>query len=417
MNVRLQPGDVDLFDPESYVRGLPYDYFAVLRREAPVHWQPPPPPERAHDGLGVPITEGFWAITKYDDVAHISRTPEIFSSSLGSSNLHDAPPDLLAQYREIMINMDPPRHARFRRLVSGAFTPRAISTLEASIRAHAQQVVDGIVGRGECEFVTDVARELPLVLICELLGFPVEDRHRVFEWSNRMIGGDDSEYVSDPADREQASVEFYVYNAEASEQKRARPDETLLSALVNGEVDGESLTPHEVNSFVLLLAVAGNETTRNATSHGVRLLSEHPDQAALLATDVERYLSGFVEEVLRFSPSVIHFRRTTTEATEIRGVRLAAGAKVAIFYPSANRDEEIFDNSDSFDITRDPNPHLAFGFGQHFCLGASLARMQLRSIFREVVGRLPELQLAAPPRRLRSNFIHGIKEMRVGYAT
>lgn len=410
----MQPGDLDLFDVDNFGEGFPHHYFEVLRRHSPVHWQPAPPPERQNTSV-MPIREGFYAITRYEDVVHISRNPNLFSSELGGTNLWDPEPAQLDALRNFMLNMDPPKHAKYRRIVSRTFTPRAVQNIEPAIRKHATRIVDEICHHGECDFVTALACELPLVLICEFLGFPQEDRHRVFDWSNRMIGFDDPEYQADVSDREAAAMELYLYANAIAAEKRGTPDETLVSKLVNGDVDGENLTEHEFNSFVLLLAVAGNETTRNATSHGMRLLSEHPEQYEILRSDPERYVPSFIEEVLRFSPSVIHFRRTVTQDTELRGVRMGNGTKVGLFYGSANRDEDVFSDPNRFDVTRDPNPHLAFGVGEHFCLGASLARMQLRTIFHEVVTRLPDMNVSESPRRLRGNFIDGIKEMRVRY--
>ena len=409
----MRPGDLDLFDVDNFADGFPHEYFEMLRREDPVHWQAPPAQARA-DGV-MPIEGGFYAITKHADVMEISRRPDVFSSEIGGTNLHDPQKEDLENLRQIMINMDPPRHAKYRRLVARTFTPRAVTTIEPAIREHARRVVDEIAPDGRCEFVTQLASELPLILICEFLGFPQEDRGKVFDWSNRMIGFDDPEMTQGADDRKQASMELYLYANEIAAAKRAEPDQTLVSKLINGDVEGVALSEHEFNSFVLLLAVAGNETTRNATSHGMRLLHENPDQYELLRSDPERHLPGFVEEILRFSPSVIHFRRTTAREATLRGVVMPEGTKVAMFYSSANRDDEVFEQPNRFDITRDPNPHLAFGVGEHFCLGASLARMQLRCIFRELVTRLPDMSLAEPPRRMRGNFIDGVKEMQVRY--
>lgn len=409
----MKPGDLDLFDVDNFADGFPHEYFAMLRREQPVSWQPAPTGAKA-DGP-MPVEDGFFAITKHADVVEVSRRPDVFSSEIGGTNIHDPKKDDLDQLRQIMINMDPPRHAKYRRLVARTFTPRAVAEIEPSIREHSKRVVDAVAADGSCEFVTQLASELPLILICEFLGFPQEDRGKVFDWSNRMIGFDDPEMTDGAEDRTAASMELYLYANEIAAQKRANPDGTLVSKLINGDVEGVALTEHEFNSFVLLLAVAGNETTRNATSHGMRLLDENPEQHEILRSDLERHLPGFVEEILRYSPSVIHFRRTTARETELRGVKMAKGTKVAMFYSSANRDEDVFENPDVFDISRDPNPHLAFGVGEHFCLGASLARMQLRCIFREIVTRLPDIELAAPLRRMRGNFIDGVKEMPVRY--
>lgn len=411
----MQPGDLDLFDVDNFSEGFPHEYFAMLRRDDPVHWQPPPPPAQTNTDGPMPVQGGFFAITKHSDVVEVSRRPDVFSSEVGGTNLHDPEKDQLASLRQIMINMDPPKHAKYRRIVARTFTPRAVQEIEPAIRRHSTRVVDEVARDGSCEFVTQLASELPLILICEFLGFPQKDRHKVFDWSNRMIGFDDPDMTEGAEDRTAASLELYMYANEIAAQKRAEPDGTLVSKLINGDVEGVSLTEHEFNSFVLLLAVAGNETTRNATSHGMRLLHDHPEQRETLRSDLETHLPTFVEEILRFSPSVIHFRRTATEDAEIRGVKVPKGSKVAMFYSSANRDGDVFANPDTFDVTRDPNPHLAFGVGEHFCLGASLARMQLRCIFREIVSRLPDIHLSAPLRRMRGNFIDGVKEMPVRF--
>ena len=410
----MKPGDLDLCDLTNFEKGFPHEYFRVLRAEAPVLWHPAP--ERGQSANSIaPVTQGFYVVSRYADVVSVSRQPEIFSSQVGATNLYDPAPQLLADQQQILINMDPPRHVKYRRLVSRVFTPRMVALIEPRIRAHAERIVRAVEEKGECEFVTDIACELPLVLICEFLGIPVEDREQIFEWSNCYIGRDDPDYVDNAEKADQASIDFYLYNTQLAEKKRANPDDTLISRLLNEEVDGEKLSFHDFNLFVLLLAIAGNETTRNATSHGMRLLAEYPEQRELLQSDLEAHLPGFVEETLRFSPSVVHFRRTTTRETELHGVSIPAGAKVVIFYPSANRDEDFFDDPDRFDITRNPNPHLAFGIGEHYCLGANLARMQLRSIFRELLNRLPDIAVHGSPRRLRGNFIDGIKEMRVRY--
>ena len=314
----------------------------------------------------------------------------------------------------MLVNMDPPGHVKYRRLVQRGFTPRMVAELEPRIRAHARRVVDNVARKGSCDFVTELASELPLILICELMGIPEEDRKQMFDWSNALIGNDDPE-IRAGADPMQVSVQMWMYANALAQKKREQPDDTLISKYLHGEVDGLKISEFELNNFFVLLAVAGNETTRNATSQFMRLMSEHPDQFELLKTDVDRLLPGAIEEALRFAPPVVAFRRTALEDTEIRGVRIAKGDKVLMSYPSANRDEEVFPDADRFDIRRSPNHHLAFGIGEHFCLGANFARMQLRSILREVVTRLPDIRLVAPPKFQRSNLIHGIREMRVEF--
>jgi cytochrome P450 len=345
----------------------------------------------------------------------VSRNPHLFSSALGSCFLMDPPANDLPGLQAMLVNMDPPGHVKYRRLVQRGFTPRMVAELEPRIRAHARRIVDNIARKGSCEFVTELACELPLILICELMGIPEEDRKQIFEWSNALIGNDDPEMKAG-ADPMQVSVQMWMYSNALAQKKREQPDDTLISKYVNGAVDGMKISEFELNNFFVLLAVAGNETTRNATSQFMRLMTEHPEQQALLTSDVDRLLPGAIEEALRFAPPVLSFRRTALEDTEIRGVRIAKGQKVLLSYPSANRDEEVFPDPDRFDIRRTPNHHLSFGIGEHFCLGANLARMQLRSILREVFTRLPDIRVVRPPKRQRSNLIQGIREMHVEFS-
>ena len=407
-----QPGALDLSDPDVVVRhaGPPHAYFGRLRREAPVCWHPAP----SEQSGTLPLHSGYWVISKYADVVQISRNPRVFSSEAGSHMLGDPAPDELAGMRLTLIAMDPPRHAKYRRLVQRGFTPRMVSQLEPRIRRHASEIVGRVAGRGACEFVEELACELPLILICELMGIPTDDRKKVFDWSNQLVGSDDPDYQRG-ANPQAVAAEMWLYSNWLAEQKRAAPDDTLISAYVHGEVDGETITPAELNNFFVLLAVAGSETTRNATSHFVRLLAEHPEQYARLRADLDALLPGAIEEALRFSPPVMYFRRTATADTVVRGTQIRAGDKVYLSYPSANRDEDAFPDADRFDVARTPNHHLAFGIGEHFCLGASFARMQLRCILREVLTRLPDLALAGPCELQRGTLIHGVKRMPVRF--
>jgi len=406
-----EPGALDLSDPGIVVAhaGPPHAYLARLRREAPVRWHEPP----ATLTGAMPVSKGYWAITRYADVVHVSRNPRLFSSALGAHLIGDLAPEAIEGLRTQLISMDPPQHVKYRRLVQRGFTPRMVRLLEPRIRAQARRVVDRVAGRGECEFVEELASELPLTLICELMGIPAEDRKKIFDWSNQLVGADDPDQAA--PDPQVPAMQMWLYSNELAERKRAAPDDTLISAYVHGAVDGERIGVVELNHFFVLLAVAGNETTRNATSHFVRLMCEHPEQYALVRSDVERFLPGAIEEALRFSPPVMYFRRTATEDTELGGSRIRAGEKVYLSYPSANRDEAVFPDPDRFDVTRAPNDHLSFGIGEHFCLGASLARMQLQSILREVLTRLPELELAGPPALQRGTLIHGVKRMPVRF--
>jgi cholest-4-en-3-one 26-monooxygenase len=408
----LRPGDLDLSDPDTFLAhgGPPHAYLEMLRREAPVSWNPAPPPREAL----APVKQGFWVLSKYDDVHAVSRNPKLFSSFEGGPFVWDMDEQAMAGQRLMLLVMDPPQHVKYRRLVQRGFTPRMVDKLEPTIRKHARAAVDRVARKGECEFVEELACELPLTLICELMGIPVEDRRQIFEWSNALIGGDDPDMrVDNPM---AVAAQMWMYSNKLAAEKKAKPDDTLISAYVNGSVEGEAITEAEFNNFFLLLAVAGNETTRNATSQFVRLMHEHPDQWALLKSDVDRYLPGAIEEALRFAPPVLHFRRTAMEDTEIRGQRIRRGDKVYLSYPSVNRDEEVFGpTAMRLDITREKNDHLAFGIGEHFCLGANLARMQLRCILGEIAKRLPDLTLAGPPAFQRSSLIAGIKRMPVRF--
>ncbi len=395
--------DVDLCNLDVWEQRVPHEMFAVLRREAPVFWHKEP--------KGGP---GFWAITKHADVVHVSKQPKIFSSWRGGTNIFDLPQPELDQTRLMLVNMDPPQHTKYRRLVSQGFTPRQVARLEPHIRELASQIIDRVAPKGECDFVTEVAAELPLLVIAELMGVPVEDRRLIFDLSNRLIGFDDPEFQTSMEDGKQAAAEMWAYAQELAERRRREPHNDLVSQLLNAEVDGERLTEMEFNFFFLLLAVAGNETTRNLISGGMLALFEHPDQKEKLLSHPE-LLPTAVEEMLRWISPVICFRRTATQDTELRGQKIREGDKVVMFYISANRDEEVFERADQFDITRSPNEHLAFGIGEHYCLGSNLARLEIRIMFEEILRRLPDIELAGQPRRLRSNFISGIKSMPVRF--
>jgi cholest-4-en-3-one 26-monooxygenase len=406
----MQVGDVDLSSPDSFNDGFPHEYFRFLRRECPVAWH-----EESQVGLqGTVAGPGFWAITRYEDVKHISRNPRLFSSWAGATNIHDLPGEGLARVRAIMLNMDPPQHVKYRRLVQKGFTPRLVAKQEAHIRELARRIVDRVARRGECEFVSEVAAELPMQVICEMVGVPEEHRQRIFELSNLLIGFDDPEYRATPEQGERASLEMFVYASQLAAAKRAQPADDLASALIQGEVDGERLSELDYNSFFLLLAVAGNETTRNMTTHGIRLLMEHPEERQKVVDDLSLVPSA-TEEILRYNPPVMYFRRTATRDTEIRGQKIREGEKVVMYYPSVNRDEDVFPDPDRFDVARSPNDHLAFGIGEHYCLGANLARLELQIIFEELLRRIPDMEPAGPLRLLRSNFIDGVKEMRVRF--
>ena len=397
----LTLADVDLTNLETFVEGVPHDQFDVLREQAPVYFHP------EHDGGA-----GFWSITRADDLATVSHDWQHNSSEWGIT-LHELEEESLEQQRMMMIIMDPPKHTKLRLLVNKGFTPRMIGRLHDSVREIARDIVANVAQRGECDFVVDVAAELPLRVIAEMMGVPQEDRHKVFEWSNRLIGSEDPEYSVSPEDAMEAAMEMFAYANDLAAQKRADPGDDIISVLLNAEVEGERLTDIEFDLFFQLLAVAGNETTRNLISHGMLALLENPDQMAQLVAD-PALLPSAVDEMLRYASPVMYMRRTARTDTEVRGQTIKAGDKVALWYIAANHDPAVFDDPHRFDVTRDSSDHQAFGGGgPHFCLGTHLAKLEIQVLFEELLGRIPKMELAGDVERLRSNFINGIKHMPV----
>jgi cholest-4-en-3-one 26-monooxygenase len=403
----VQLSDVDLTNLDLFEERVPHEMFAVLRREAPVFW---------HETNGGP---GFWAITKYRDLKAVSTNPALFSSQRQGTLLLDPMPEALPFVQQIMLNMDPPRHRQYRALVNKAFTPRMINNLHNRIREMVRGIINGVIEKGECEFVEDVAALLPMEVICEMMGVPQEDRRSVYEVGNKMVGFDDPELQDDGKprrmdDAEAAFAEMFVYATKLREKALKTPSDDLAAALLNAELDGEKLNETDFNFFFLLLLIAGNETTRTVTTNGMLSLLGHPDQLQAVRDDLS-LLSSTVEEILRYSPAVHTFRRTATADTVLRDQKIRENDRLLMWYPSANRDEDVFEEPDTFDVRRNPNEHLAFGVGEHFCLGANLARHELREIFRGVLTRVHDIELSAKPRRLRSNFINGVKEMRIRF--
>jgi len=401
--------DIDLTDSKHFVDGVPHDWFTFLRHNAPVWW---------HEEADGP---GFWAVTSYNECVAVNRDYEHFSSADKATFIWELDEDNLAQLQLLMLNMDPPLHTRYRRLVNKGFTPRMVNQLHDRIHAATDRIIDNVIENGRAEFVTDIAAELPLVVIAELLGVPNEDRHKMFNWSNRMIGNEDAEYqkgaeYQQAAEEAQvASMELYAYASQLFSQKRANPQDDLMSVLTEVEMDGEKLSDLELELFFLLLTVAGNETTRNLISGAMVAFFDNPDQWELLQRD-RSLLPSAVEEMLRYVTPVMNFRRQSTSAFELGGQKIGADEKVVFFHISGNRDETVFENPHSFDITRDPNPHIAFGGGgPHFCLGANLARMEIRVMFEHLLDRLPDIRLNGEVERLQSQFISGVKHIPVAF--
>ncbi len=384
--------------------------FQTLRRERPISFHAEP--ETIIEGLEQ--GPGYWAVTRHADVLEISRNAQVYCSGKGM-NIGDLP----QQFQEFfgsMISMDDPRHARLRRIVSRGFTPRLIRQAEEDVGRVATRVIDAVIERGECDFVADIAAPLPLWIICNMMGIPESQHQFVFDRTNVILGAGDPEYISDPAQLVPAllgaGAELAQLVQDLGRHRMKNPTDDLTSSLVNAELEGEKLDEAELGSFFVLLVVAGNETTRNAISHGMKALSDHPEQRAKWAADYEGLAPKAIEEIVRWSTPVIHFRRTATRDTELSGQKIREGEKVVMFYSSANRDEAVFEEPHRFDITRSPNEHVGFGGpGAHFCLGAHLARREMLVAFRQIFQRLPDLRVTAEPERLASNFIHGIKRM------
>ncbi|MGD0083094.1 MAG: cytochrome P450 [Acidimicrobiales bacterium] len=392
---------VDLTDPDLYVPAVPHQLFAQLRRDHPVFWH------EEQDG------PGFWSVMRYHDLVAVNRNSATFSSYTGGALMMSWNEEVLAQQRLMMLNMDPPMHTRYRRLVNKGFTPRMVAELEQTVVDRTRQLVTEARLKGEFDLVADIAAELPLQVIAELMGVPQEDRHKVFDWSNRMVGSNDPEFTEAPELATEAAMELFAYADALTAERHADPHDDLLSILVHAEIAGDRLSQLEVDLFFMLLSVAGNETTRNQIAHGTLALIENPDQRKLLIERPE-LLDSAIEEMLRYASPVMHFRRTATKDTKIGGQRIAEGDKVIFWHASANRDEEVFQDPDRFDITRTPNEHVAFGGGgSHFCLGANLARLEMRIMFTELMQAMPDLELAGEVQRLRSNFINGIKHLPV----
>jgi cholest-4-en-3-one 26-monooxygenase len=403
--------DIDLLDADAFMRMEHHEWFKRLRDEAPVFW--------FEDSPG----EGFWNVVKHEDVVTVNRDSGLFSSERGGTQIfsrrraEEQGIDLEQANTTrgvIMLEMDPPKHTRYRLLVNKGFTPRMVGLLEQALRTRATHIVDQVIEQGEADFVVDIASELPLQAIAEIMGVPQEDRVKLFEWSNRMIGAGDPEFMGDESGT--AMAELFMYSNQLADKRRDDPRDDIVTKLLNAEIDGDKLSELEFDMFMLLLAVAGNETTRNATAHGMYALLQNPEQYEYLKEDPEGRMEIAIEEILRWASPVLHFKRTTTADTEVRGTEIKQGDPIVMWYISANRDEDVFDEPYTFDVARDPNPQIAFGGGgNHFCLGANLARMELRLIFEEITKRMPDMQLASEPARLRSNFIGGIKHMGVTY--
>jgi cholest-4-en-3-one 26-monooxygenase len=401
MNPLLAYDTLDAISNETYRNGPPHDLYQLMRREAPIV---------KHRGIDPGSPPWFWAISRHADVVEVSRRFQTYSSARKGALVNQDRPDL--EIARMMIDTDPPEHTRLRNLVSRGFTPKVMRSMEDHFHEVAARLIDDALVAGDVEFVDSVSSELPLVAIAELLGIPYEDRRKVFDWSNRMIGATDPDYTGGVDDATAAAAELYMYANEMAAKRRIEPRDDLVTTLISAEGDDE-LSEHEFDLFVLLLSVAGNETTRNGISHGLLALIEHPDAFDALKSDPSIIASG-VEEMLRWGTPVNNFLRTATCDTVLHGTQIHEGDAVVMLYASANRDEEVFADPFHFDVTRHPNPHLTFGGGgPHHCLGFNLAKMEMRIVFEELINRVARIELIGEVTKLRSAFIHGIKQLPV----
>ena len=401
---------VEILDPRRYgTDGYPHADWARLRRESPVHWCP------REEG------DSFWAITRHADIVHVSRRPEQFLNAPRLVMSYD--PRVTAEDFGIrmLLNMDPPDHRDYRSLISQRFTPRALQSIRTRVDGIADDILDRVMeqgAHGETDFVATVSALLPIWVIAEMLGVPRSDWELLFDWTNRTIGAADPEYRVEGMTPKQsidaARASLFHYFDDMTKDRQKNPRDDLVSILANSKVGGEPLPAFELLSYYLLLVIAGNETTRNATSGGLLALIENPDELEKVRRDPQ-LLKPLVEEVLRWTSPVIHFCRTAAEDVELGGQRIREGDRLVLFYPSANRDEKVFDEPDRFRVDRHPNRHLAFGIGEHFCLGAHVARLELEVILRCLIARLDHVELAGPIARLRSSVVGGIKHMPIRY--
>jgi cholest-4-en-3-one 26-monooxygenase len=401
------PPGFDFTDPDLYLQRVPAEEFAELRRTAPVWWNAQ---RRGASGFD---DEGYWVVTKHADVLEVSRSSDIYSSQAKTAIIRHARPvdeEGLSAQRLIMLNIDPPLHTKVRGIVSRGFTPRAIGNLREALTERAARIVETALADGTGDFVSDVACELPLQAIAELLGIPQEDRRKIFDWSNQMIGYDDPEYDGDP---NAAAAELVGYSMVMAEDRKQCPRDDIVTKLVHAQLDGGQLSSDDFGFFVILLAVAGNETTRNAISHGMLAFLEHPDQWELYLRERPKTA---VDEIVRWATPVTVFQRTALTDTTLGGKEIKAGQRVGLFYRSANFDEDVFDHPERFDILRDPNPQLGFGgTGTHYCIGVNLAKLEIELIFNAIADAMPGITKAGEPERLRSGWLNGIKRLPVAY--
>jgi cholest-4-en-3-one 26-monooxygenase len=413
MTTQILPEGYDPTDPDVLLEAVPHEQFAALRMNAPVHWVEQP--QSSRDGMAPEAGTGYWAVSRHADVSAVSKDSKNWSSSENGAIVRYAEGttrDQIELQRVILLNQDPPEHTGTRHIISRGFTPRAIGGLEQIMEERAYRIIGEAVARGAGDFVEDCAAELPLQAIADLLGVPMEDRKKLFHWSNSMVGNEDPDFEGDPAE---SAAEVLMYSMAMAAERQVDPQDDIVTKLIQADKDGRGLTDDEFGYFVMMLIVAGNETTRNAITHGMYAFLQNPDQWDLW---VKERPATMVDEVIRWSSPINVFQRTAINDTMVGDVEVKAGQRVGLFYGSANYDESVFEDPYTFNILRDPNPHLAFGgHGAHYCIGANLARQEIRLIFNALADQAPGIRLVEEPRRLRSGWVNGIKEMQVEYGS
>ncbi|WP_321163503.1 MULTISPECIES: cytochrome P450 [unclassified Nocardioides] len=404
------PVGFDPTDPGLIEERIPHEEFRAMRQGSPVHWVAQPQEARA----GFRGAEGYWALTKHEDIAAVSKNSKSFSTAKQGAIIRFAPdmtPEQIDLQGVMLINQDPPDHTKLRQVISRGFTPRAIAALHDALEERARRIVADAAAKGSGNFVEDIAAELPLQAIAELMGVPQEDRGKLFDWSNQMLSYDDPEIEGDA---EAASIEILMYAAGLADERRRNPKDDIVTKLITADVNGHALTDDEFGFFVILLAVAGNETTRNAITHGMDAFFDNPDQWELFKATRP---ASAVDEIVRWATPVTVFQRVALEDVTLNGVDVKEGDRVGLFYASGNFDEDVFEDPYRFDVSREDNPHLGFGgHGAHYCIGANLARLEIELIFNEIADQVPDIARAGAPRRLRSAWINGIKELQVTYS-
>ncbi len=402
--------DVNLWSPSTYGDGPPYQAFAALREKAPVAWHPEPP--KREGGRSGP---GFWCVTRHADIHTVSVDPATYSSWLGGFTGADISGAVLEETRLNLMGMDPPDHTALRKAIREPFGPKGVERLREAMERIAVEVIDSIASKGTAEFVDEVASEVPLRILSHLLGVAEADRRTFYGWSNAIIGNHDPDYGGTVKDFLAAKDALFDYGRRVIAEKRATPGDDFISRVIHADVGGEPMDDERVAMLWYLFLVAANETTRSTLSGAVENLTNFPDQRELLLSDLDAHLPGFIEETLRMNNAVLHFRRTATVDTELNGVEIAAGDKLLLWYPSGNRDEAVFDRPDTFDLTRSPNLHLAFGVGPHFCLGARLGRLSVAVTLTELLRRLPDVRVDGEVQRARSTFLNWAKHVPVRF--